>query len=495
MKITMTRLKTIVLILPAILLTMGCEDEFLDAPPEFEINSESFFNTGEDYERALVATYDLLAPVGYLSTIMGEIASDNSTAGGESANDVIGWQEINRMDHSPDNEELRNLWNWNYAGINRANYIFEFRDKTDFEDRNRVLAETSFLRAFYYFQLVKWFGDVPMPIDQRVLFGESSSFPRVPVAEVYTQIESDLTFAAENLPEVQAQLGRATRGAALALLGKVHLYQDEFTEAAEALQIVVDAGQYDLFEDYSTLFLNENENSIESVFEIQYSSAQGAGFDCLQCSEGNIMVGFNGIRGYDGPIYRNGFSFNIPLQELVDAFEDDDLRLRPTILDIEQFISEQPNPGDITFVEGFDHTGYYQNKYLPRIDGATENDLNLTNRTNIRHTRFSDVLLMAAEALNRGQINDGQALAYLNRVRERAGLDALNVSGNALTNAIYQERRVELAGEGHRFFDLVRTGRAAGEIDGFVTGKHEVFPIPLIEIELAGSVWQQNDNY
>ena len=102
---------------------------------------------------------------------------------------------------------------------------------------------------------------------------------------------------------------------------------------------------------------------------------------------------------------------------------------------------------------------------------------------------------MAAEALNRGQINDGQALDYLNRVRDRAGLGELNVSGNALTNAIYQERRVELAGEGHRFFDLVRTGRAADEIEGFVTGKHEVFPIPLIEIELAGSVWPQNDNY
>lgn len=495
MKIIMKRLKTVLLILPALLFAMSCEDEFLDAPPEFEINSENFFNSEEDYDRALVATYDLLAAVGYLTTITGEIASDNSEAGGESAIDVIGWQEINLMDHTPDNEQLRSIWNWNYAGINRANYIFEFRDKTDFDGRIRVLAETSFLRAFYYFQLVKWFGDVPMPIDQRVLFGESSSYPRVPIAEVYAQIETDLTFAVENLPEVQPQLGRATRGAALALLGKVHLYQGEFTEAAENLQAVINSGQYALFDDYSTLFLNDNENSIESVFEIQYTSVQGAGFDCLQCSEGNVMVGFNGIRGYDGPIYQGGFSFNVPVQELVDVFEDGDLRFRPTILDIDQFISEQPNPSEITFVEGFDHTGYFQNKYLPRLGESEMQDVNLTNRTNIRHIRFSDVLLMAAEALNRGQINDGQALDYLNRVRDRAGLGELNVSGNALTNAIYQERRVELAGEGHRFFDLVRTGRAADEIEGFVTGKHEVFPIPLIEIELAGSVWPQNDNY
>ncbi len=487
-------IKRILLSIPAMLIAMGCEDEFLDAPPAFQINSENFFNTEEDYDRALVATYDLLAPVGYLMTIMGEIASDNALAGGESANDVLAWQEINRMDHSPDSDQLQNLWRWIYAGINRANYIFEFRDKTDFEGRREVLAETSFLRAFYYFQLVKWFGDVPMPLDRRVLFGESSSFPRVPATEVYAQIEADLTFAAENLPAVQTQLGRATQGAALALLGKVHLYQEEYAQAATALQTVINSGQYDLFGDYGLLFLNENENSIESIFEIQYTNAQGAGFDCIECSEGNVMVGFNGIRGYEGPVYRSGFSFNIPVQELVDAFETGDLRLRATILDIEQWASEQPNPDAVSFVEGFDHTGYYQNKYLPR-QGEAFQDPNLTNLTNIRHLRFSDVLLMAAEALNRGQIDDAQALTYLNSVRDRAGLTELGVSGSALTDAIYQERRVELAGEGHRFFDLVRTGRAADEIDGFVTGKHEVFPIPLIEIELAGNVWEQNAGY
>ena len=122
-------------------------------------------------------------------------------------------------------------------------------------------------------------------------------------------------------------------------------------------------------------------------------------------------------------------------------------------------------------------------------------DANLTNPNNYRAIRFADVLLMAAEALNRGGINDALAQTYLNRVRSRAGLADVTAAGSALTDAIYAERRVELVGEGHHFFDLVRTGRASSEIDGFQTGKHELFPIPSIEIELAGNRWAQNPGY
>ena len=480
------------LLLPALLFVTSCEDEFLDEPPEYSIDSENFFNSEDDYQQALIAAYDLLAAVGYVTTITSELAADNAEAGGESATDVVAWQEINNLEHTPVNDQLRNIWNWNYAGINRCNYIFEFQDKTDFEGRTQVLAETSFLRAYYYFQLVKWFGDLPMPLDKRVLFGEASGLARLPKAEVYTQIEEDLTFAAATLNPIASQQGRATRGAALALLGKVHLYQDDFEAAATQLQTVINEGQYDLFGDLENLFLSQNENSIESVFEIQYSNVQGAGFECLQCSEGNVMVGFSGIRGYEGPIYRSGFSFNVPVQELVDAFETGDTRFDAAILDIEAFVAEQTET--VSFVEGFDHTGYYTQKYLPR-QGEAFQDPNLTNRTNIRQIRYADVLLMAAEALNRGNGDDAQALAYVNQVRARGGLANINVSGSDLTQAIYQERRVEFAGEGHRFFDLVRTGNAASEIDGFQTGKHEVFPIPLIEIQLAGNVWQQNPNY
>ena len=216
-----------------------------------------------------------------------------------------------------------------------------------------------------------------------------------------------------------------------------------------------------------------------------------AGFGCLQCSEGNVAVGFNGIRNYTGPFFDSGFSFNVPTQEVVDEFEDGDIRKDVAILDIEAWASEN----GASYFEGFEHTGYYNRKYIARQGDLNTGDANLTNPNNYRAIRFADVLLMAAEAYNRGGIDDDQAKLYLNRVRSRAELDNVDATGSALTDAIYHERRVELVGEGHHFFDLVRTNRAAQEIDGFVAGKHEVFPIPEIEIELAGSRWSQNPGY
>ena len=488
----MKKLVIINTLLLSMYVLVSCNEGYTDVQPQFQINSETYFNTPEDYQDALVGAYDATANT-YINVLTAEIASDNTLCGGENANDVPGWQEIDDMIHTPVNEQLRSLWRWMYGGINRTNYIFEFQDKLNFPGKNEVLAEASFLRAYYYFELVKFFGDVPMPLDERVTFGQETNFPRVPREQVYNQIEADLTFAAENLPVEQEQAGRATRGAALALLGKAHLYQDDFQAAATALEQVINLNAYALFDSFSNLFSLQNENSIESVFEVQYSTQQGAGFGCLQCSEGNIMVGFSGIRGYSGPIYASGFSFNVPVQELVDAYEEGDERLRTTVLDIEQFIEEQG--GGIEYTQGFEHTGYYNNKYIPRQGEAQSGDVNLTSPRNYRSIRYADVLLMAAEALNRGGIDDGRALQYLNQVRERAGLDPVSAGGAELTEAIYQERRVELAGEGHRFFDLVRTGRAAEEINGFEAGKHELFPIPLIEIELSGNTITQNPNY
>ncbi len=487
----MTRLHKIFATLLLTVVFASCSDSFVDVDPINQINSDTFFNTEEDYQQALIGVYDLLATT-YLSNGLGEMASDNSLCGGENANDVPAWQEIDDMVHTPVNDQLRNYWNWMYGGINRANYIFEFRDNIEFDGKDQVLAEAAFLRAYYYFELVKFFGGVPLPVDKRVEFGEESNFDRAPVADVWAQIEADLQFAADRLPATQAQQGRATSGAALALLGKAHVYQNDFAAAAPVLDQVINSGVYDLYADYSTLFLQEGENSIESVFEVQYTDQQGAGFDCFQCSEGNIIVGFSGIRAYSGPVYADGFSFNVPTQDLVDAFEAGDIRFEPTILDIEAF--NTANGGTAQWVEGFEHTGYFNNKYIPRQDEQFIGDVKLTNNKNYRAVRFSDVLLLAAEAHNANG-NDATATQYLNRVRTRAGLADVAATGTNLRDAIYQERRVELAGEGHRFFDLVRTGQAAGAIPGFQAGKHELFPIPLIEIELAGNIWQQNPGY
>jgi hypothetical protein len=382
-----------------------------------------------------------------------------------------------------------------FAGVQRTNYFMEFKDKIDFEGKDQMIGEVKFLRAYYNFELVKWFGPIPIKIDQRFKLGDEKTIPRYSVSEVYALIEQDLIFAASVLPESQAQAGRATKGAAQALLGKAYLYQKKYAESAEVLEDLISGGRYQLVPDYNSIFEEEGENGPGSIFEVQYSEAEGAGFGCLQCSEGNVAVGFSGVRGYTGPEFSPGFSFNVPVKEAVDAFEVGDLRKGVTILDI---VAWADTTG-ATFTEGNEHTGYFNRKYIPRKRGpGAQNDLNLTNPNNYRAIRYSDALLMAAEAYNVGNISDDKAREYLNMVRERAfGNSDHNVtlSGAALTDAIYHERWVELMGEGIHFFDLVRTGRAPMEIDGFVAGKNEVFPVPLEEIDFSAGNWTQNPNY
>ncbi|WP_308991663.1 RagB/SusD family nutrient uptake outer membrane protein [Mariniflexile litorale] len=491
----MKNLKTIkILVSFAFIAMFSCADDFIDVASQDE-NSEDFFNSEADYQNALIAAYDYLQATAQQFQVA-EIASDNTLAGGESATDSPGIQEIDDMIHTPVNAQLRNIWTWMYTGVNRTNYIMEFQNKTDFVNKTSVLAQTRFLRAFYYFELVKWFGDVPLVVDKRIQFGDQFGIERTPKAQVYAQIEQDLIFAVDNLPYTQSQTGRITKGAAEALLGKAYLYQEKFTEAATVLENLIDKGPYDLLPSNIAplMWENEYENSIESVFEIQYSDVDGGSYDCFQCLEGNYAVGFNGVRGYVGPVFDFGYSFNVPTQDVVDAFEPGDIRLDYSILDIKKWIEENPT-ASYNEDAGYEQTGYFNRKYIARLGDANRPDAALTNPNNFRAIRFADVLLMAAEALNRGSISDARAQIYLNRVRNRAMLGNVTTTGTNLTNDIYKERRVELVGEGHRFFDLVRTGRAAQAIPGFQTGKHELFPIPIQEIELSGNVWVQNPGY
>lgn len=472
----------------------SCSDDFVRVSPEYSIDSENYFNSESDYYMALIASYDLLQS-SYANVILGEIASDNTLCGGESATDVIGWQQVDDMKQTPVNSNLHDIWNWMFAGVQRCNYFMEFKDKTDFDGKDQMIGEVRFLRAYYYFELVKWFGPVPIKVDERFKLGDETSIPRSSVEDVYAQIEADLIYASEVLSETPPEIGRATKGAALALLGKAYLFQDKFTEAANALEQVIQSGQYSLVEDFYTIWESAGENGQGSVFEVQYTDVEGAGFGCLQCSEGNVAVGFQGVRGYEGPDFTSGFSFNVPVQKAVDAFDPGDLRKGATILDI---VAWADSTG-ATYTTGYEHTGYFNRKYLPRKRSAeAQPDLNLTNPNNYRAIRYADVLLMAAEAYNRGGIDDAKAQDYLNMVRSRAfGDDNHNVTatGAALTDAIWKERHLELMGEGHRFFDLVRTGKAAEEIEGFVTGKNELFPVPFEEIDFSNGNWTQNPNY
>lgn len=484
---------TIVGILMLSLLVFSCT-KYTEITPQYSIDSENYFNSEDDYYMALVASYDLLQS-SYANVILGEIASDNTLCGGENPTDVIGWQQIDDMIHTPTNSNLRDIWNWMFAGVQRTNYFMEFKDKTDFDGRDIMIGEVRFLRAYYNFELVKWFGPIPLKIDQRFKLGDEETIPRSSVADVYAQIEEDLKYAISALPSTQSEIGRATKGAAQALLGKAYLYQEKFQESSNVLEELINSGQYSLASSFNDMFEMEGENGPESVFEVQYTDAEGAGFGCLQCSEGNVAVGFSGVRSYEGPDFSPGFSFNVPVQEASDAFEQGDLRKGVTILDIVAWADTT----DATYTTGNEHTGYFNRKYLPRKRSENaQNDLNLTNPNNYRSIRYADVLLMAAEAFNRGGISDGKAQDYINQVRQRAFGNSnhdVAVTGSALTDAIWFERRVELMGEGHRFFDLVRTGKAADAIDGFVAGKNELFPLPIEEINFSSGNWTQNPNY
>ena len=471
-------------------ISYGCK-KFLAVDPAYTQDAENYFKTPDDYENAIIGAYDLLQG-SFVSVWIGEIASDNTIAGGESVTDTEGLHQIDNMTHGGVNNELRSVFRWNYAGITRVNYIMENKDNIDFFGKDHIIAEAKFLRAFYYFELVKFFGDVPLIIDKRLGAEEVRELERTPEADVYAQIEQDLVDAAAVLNPVASQKGRATSGAALSLLGKVYLYQEKFSEAATTLDQVINSGIYSLISDYDQLFSVANEGHSETVFDVEYTGAEGGSYGCLICLEGNTGPGFHGIRQYNGPIYGDGNSYNMPTQDLYDFFDPSDPRRDLTLLDIDAFIANQSDPGSITYAIGAGgHTGYYNHKYIKRQNELGLPDNDLTSPVNYKVIRYADVLLMAAEAHYRNG-NTGSAQSYMDMVRARVSIPSVTITS---VEDIWNERRLELSCEGHRFFDLVRTGKATTEISGFQTGKHELFPIPQIEIDLAGGNWTQNPGY
>ena len=478
--------------------TFGSCTKFVDYNPQedYQITADNYFKTAEDYQKMTIGVY---SPMQWLWAVpvIGEIASDNSVSGGENATDNIPLQQIDDYQIVANNGQLTEIWKACYEGINRANYLEENKSKLDFTGKTALYGEVYFLRAYYYFELVKIFGGVPLFTEKRLSVSDSKKFQRATKALVYTQIETDLIAAIAALPVSNSQQGRATKYAAQALLGKVYLYQDKFTEAATMLENVV-TGPFSLVTNYGTIFLQAGENGSESVFEVQYSNASPF-YDWSNPGrgQGNLAVQICGIRGLTGTSpYAKGWSTNLPTANLAAAFDAGDTRKAVTVLDIEAY--KTANAGmNITYtVAPYKNTGLYNQKYLPRV-GQTSGQVELNYLNNYRAIRYADVLLMAAEANNRmGTPNDVKALQYLNRVRDRAFGDILHRStatGTALKTAIWDERRLELGMEGHRFFDLVRTGQAASKITGWIANKNEVFPIPQAEVDISGLT--QNPGY
>ncbi|WP_138432925.1 RagB/SusD family nutrient uptake outer membrane protein [Winogradskyella algicola] len=489
--------KLIILLSFIALYTIGCTDDFVEVEPD-GFNDSDFFNNQEEYESALIGTYDMLQAT-FWNVLTGIVASPDYAAGGDAFNyDQPTLQNINLMIHTPaDENQLRSIWGLMYAGLNRANFILEFKNKTDFDGKDEIIAQAYFLRAYYTFELAKFFGNVPLKTedrngvlritDQRIFPEDEFSMERVSdIAMVYALIEEDLKEAIPNLPVTQDLPYEVTKGAAQALLGKVYLYhgkfdQSKYSDAATALNQVISSNQFALTTDssYEMLFEGEGENSSEAVFEIQYTGIEAAGWGCIECSQGTYFPQFCGPRSpFSDTTYNAGWGFCLPSVELYDLFEDGDIRRNVTFFDLRD--------AQDSYSQGRDDTGLFNRKYMPRKadDGVGSDPLNYSQ--NYRAIRYADVLLMAAEA--EAQSGGGNAENYLNMVRARAYGDNSHdytSSEGDLLQAIYLERRKEMAGEGHGFFDLVRTNRAASTIEGFTANKNEVFPIPLIELQLA----------
>ena len=493
----MKSLKIFCIALSSTLIVGGCS-KFIDYDPveDYQITADLFFTSSADYQKAVIATYSPLQWL-WANVVIGDVATDNSVTGGENATDQIGFQQIDDYTHNPINNYLEEAWKSCFEGINRANWLEENKEKLQFSGKDALYGEVYFLRAYYYFELVRFFGDVPLFTERRLTVSDSRSLQRTPKAEVYKQIEKDLNAAITALPATNPQKGRITKHAAQALLGKVLLYQGKFDAAATTLESVI-AGPFSLVPDFGSIFLQNGENGPESVFEIQYSNLSPF-FDWSNPGrgQGNLAVQVTGIRNITGTSpYGQGWSTNLPTKNLADAYKTGDRRKAVTILDIEAYKTANPQFNITYLTAPFKNTGLYNQKYSPR-KGETSGQVELNYLNNFRTIRFADVLLMAAEANNRKATPDAtKAQTYLNTVRRRAfgnNNNDITLTSTLLTEAIWEERRLEFAMEGDRFFDLVRTGKAASRITGFVVGKNEVFPIPQNEIDVSGLA--QNPGY
>ena len=515
----------------------GCKD-WLTAPEPGAVKLEDFF-TSEDAARQCINGCYVPLMWEYNRTYFGEwfigdIVSDDALKGGQNTSDMGAAYDMENWKTTARNELLHDFYEAQYLGIGRCNLAISYIDKmetdTAFTDdvKTEMLAEAHFLRAYYYFRLVRVFGGTPLVVE---VLDNSSKWqqPRASIQSVYDQIVADLQIAQKSLPltsKIAADnIGRATKGAAQALLQKVYLYMaspywntclsgsvQEYAKSAKAWgDSIINSGQYSLVGDYAYQFTLEGENSSESVFEIQYAEVswgdygEGNGYTAGSFTQRLVRSRSSQISGGDA-----GWGFNHPTQNLYDEFETGDPRRDAAILNPDQTLMDNPTE------EIYLGSPYLNNKYGwygYRIAHDSRGPLNN------KRIRYADVLLMQAEACLLA--GEGDAASYLNEVRSRAGLGNYGTytyttttpsSGDALMDAVRHERRVELAMEGHRWFDLVRwfggngldtymnttypateTDEAKSHMGTFRAGVHEIFPIPIEEIEL--NPMEQNNGY
>lgn len=505
MKIHITK----VMIVAALLFSMpSCKKSFVDIEPKGQFLTENYYKDQSQAFAALVAVYDVLRKNsgGFENMItMMNAGSDDQIAGGGSDSDGAG---IQGFSHFGLNSQIipGSFWNDYYQGIFRANILLQKIPNTTMDEslKNRYIAETKTLRSWYYFNLLILFRNIPLilePLTTDNMYAVVQADP----AAVYAQIEADLLESIPNLPPVITDAndyGRLNKGAAQAILGKIYLYDNKKTEAAAQLAEVNGTtpgqpNQYgnQLLTNFADLWLTDNKFNDESILEVCHSMLGASDWSWWGASndEGNSVNQMVGPRSYtridpSAPDLSSGWSFNTFTQDFYDAAKNDP-RYPATVLDLGKLEAE----GKVQFLTP-PHMAtspkLYLNKFMPRQSDVRTGGgaLELNFRQNTYAIRLADTYLLEAEALG---ATGARAQALLDAVRNRVGLTPVPVS----LDAIKRERRLELAGEGFRFFDLVRWGDAATKLasKGFTAGKDEIFPIP--QRELQGTKLQQNPNF
>ena len=478
-------------LLIALVTVQSCKKSFLDVTAKGTVAATQFWVTQADATSAVSAMYANLHEwknIAFAPIAVESMGSDDVNKG-SSPTDASFMNDFQNFTANSGEGQIADFWAGQYQNINFANQILDNVPaiNMDVALRARYLAEAKFIRAYSYFRLVRAFGGVPLRLHVPNTAGEYN-IPRSTAAQIWAAIETDLTDAAVVLPQTYsaADIGHATKGAALALHAKAALYQKKWADVLTYTNQVMQLG-YSLFPNYEQMFRTNNKNNSESIFEIQCmlipnnSNASNSQYSQVQ-----------GVRGSTG----GGWGFNVPSADLAAAYEAGDSRRDATII----FRGETTPEGDLIPANG-DNPMYNQKSYVPFSlyvsgfnEGCQQNKIVL---------RYADVLLMNAEA-NNELGNTAPALASLElvRARARAGNNAIlpkvtTTDQTALRNAIYFERRVELAMEFDRYFDVIRQGRGTAVFGsrGWKAGKNEVWPIPQNEIDLSVGVLTQNPGY
>lgn len=430
----------------------SCNKDFLYKTDPTRLGSEDFYQTQKEVDQAVIGAYGQLQGIINDQWLFNELPSDNSTIdfNPDDRGQAPSIEAFEFWQYNAGTGNIGGMYNNLYNALYNINNALARIQSASIPDSSKSVSsgQLKFLRAYYYFELTQYFGDVILitkPLDEP---SQAWDYAREPKEKVYAQIESDLKDATSSLPEKwdAVNAGRITKGAALSLLGKVYLTTKQYAEAVNALKPVLSLG-YHLLPSYADVFDPQNKNNAESVFEVQYQGGNDLGewssfiYTFAPRKSGAAITGWP---------QSNPGGWNIPTNDLINSYEPGDKRKEASIgLD---FVS--PITGDtVPYIKKYDHPH--------AIYGRTNDDWPVI--------RYSDVLLMLAEAINEQSGPTAEAYNYINQVRNRAGLASLNgLDKDAFRKAVLHERRVELAFENWRWFDLKRT-KTPEELAQFLT--------------------------